>query len=96
MKNLIYADNIDLIGDMGQMVQICNLLNYVTFIFGFIFCLYFRNKRLGITIAAVCAWEYFMYTGFIFRTPAFMAVLFIVLHFTNYDALQYKYSIKNS
>ena len=74
----------------GLWGALCNIL------FGFIFCLYFRNKRLGITIAAVCAWEYFMYTGFIFRTPAFMAVLFIVLHFTNYDALQYKYSIKNS
>lgn len=38
MKNLIYADNIYLIGDMGKMAQICNLLNYVKFIFGLIFC----------------------------------------------------------
>lgn len=37
MKNLIYADNIYLIGDMGEMVQICNLLNYVKFIFDLIF-----------------------------------------------------------
>ena len=33
MKNQIYADNIYLIGDMGKMVQICNLLNYVKFVF---------------------------------------------------------------
>lgn len=26
MKNLIYADNIYLIGDMGKMVQICNFV----------------------------------------------------------------------
>lgn len=34
MKNLIYVDNIYLIGDMGKMVQIYNLLNYVKFVFG--------------------------------------------------------------
>ena len=37
MKNLIYADNIYLIWDMGILIQICNLLNYVKFIFGLIF-----------------------------------------------------------
>ena len=37
MKNMIYEYNIYLIGDMGNMVQICNLLNYVKFIFGLIF-----------------------------------------------------------
>lgn len=37
MKNLIYADNIYLIGDIGILIQICNLLNYVKFIFGLIF-----------------------------------------------------------
>ena len=37
MKNRIYADNLYLIGDMGILVQICNLLNYVKFVFGLIF-----------------------------------------------------------
>jgi hypothetical protein len=37
MKNPIYADNIYLIWDMGILIQICNLLNYVKFIFGLIF-----------------------------------------------------------
>ena len=37
MKNPIYADNIYVIGDMGKIVQIYNLLNYVKFIFGLIF-----------------------------------------------------------
>ena len=37
MKNLIYADNIYLIVDMGKMVQICNLLNYVKSVFSLIF-----------------------------------------------------------
>lgn len=37
MENQIYEDNLYLIGDMGIFVQICNLLNYVKFIFGLIF-----------------------------------------------------------
>nr|DAG47606.1 MAG TPA: hypothetical protein [Caudoviricetes sp.] len=37
MKNRIYEDNLYLIRDMGILVQICNLLNYVKFIFGLIF-----------------------------------------------------------
>ena len=37
MKNMIYADNIYLIVDMGILIQICNLLNYVKFIFSLIF-----------------------------------------------------------
>ena len=37
MKNQIYADNIYLICDMGKIVQFCNLLKYVKFVFGLIF-----------------------------------------------------------
>ena len=37
MENLIYADNIYLIGDMGILIQIYNLLNYVKSVFMFIF-----------------------------------------------------------
>ena len=37
MKNQIYTDNIYLIGDMGKMLQICNLLNYVKSVFRLIF-----------------------------------------------------------
>lgn len=37
MKNRIYADNIYLIWDMGNLIQICNLLNYVKSVFGLIF-----------------------------------------------------------
>ena len=56
-----------------------------TVLFGFIFWFYIRNRRLRWTIMGICAWEYFMYTGMIFRTPAFMVVLFLVLHCANYD-----------
>lgn len=73
----------------GLWGALCNIL------FGFVFYLYFRNRRLGITIAAICAWEYFMYTGFIFRTPAFMAVIFIVLQYSNYEILQCKQRTKS-
>lgn len=37
MKNLIYTDNRYLMRDMGNLVQIYNLLNYVKFVFGLIF-----------------------------------------------------------
>lgn len=37
MKNPTYADNIYLIGDMGKIVQICILLNYVKSVFRLIF-----------------------------------------------------------
>ncbi len=54
-------------------------------LFGFCFWFYFRDRRLCWTIIGICAWEYFMYTGMIFRTPVFMAILFLVLHYTNYE-----------
>lgn len=37
MKNMIYEDNIYLIGDIGIFIQICNLLNYVKSVFRLIF-----------------------------------------------------------
>ena len=37
MKNRIYADNLYLIWDTGNLIRIFNLLNYVKFIFGLIF-----------------------------------------------------------
>lgn len=58
-----------------------------TVLFGFVFWFYIRNRRLRWTILGICAWEYFMYTGMIFRTPAFMVVLFLVLHYTNYEMM---------
>lgn len=40
MENRIYEDNQYLMRDMGNLVQICNLLNYVKFVFGLIFLVY--------------------------------------------------------
>lgn len=37
MENRIYENNQYLMRDMGNLVQICNLLNYVKFVFGLIF-----------------------------------------------------------
>lgn len=59
-----------------------------TILFCFSFLFYCRHKRLKYVLLAICAWEYFMYTGFIFRTPLFMAVLFIVIHSVNYERLK--------
>lgn len=56
-----------------------------TILFSFIFLFYCRHKRIKYVLLAICAWEYFMYTGMIFRTPVFMAILFIVIHSVNYE-----------
>ena len=61
-----------------------------TILFCFAFLFYCRHKRIKYVLLAICAWEYFMYTGFIFRTPVFMAILFIVIHGVNYEYLRAK------
>lgn len=61
-----------------------------TILFSFIFLFYCRHKRIKYVLLAICVWEYFMYTGFIFRTPVFMAVLFILIHSVNYEYLRAK------
>lgn len=61
-----------------------------TILFSFAFLFYCRHKRIKYVLLAICAWEYFMYTGIIFRTPVFMAVLFILIHSVNYERLMAK------
>ena len=63
----------------GLLGVICTIL------FSFAFLFYCQHKRLKYVLLAICAWEYFMYTGILFRTPIFMAVLFMVIHGVNYD-----------
>ncbi len=58
-----------------------------TILFSFAFLFYCRHKRIKYVLLTICAWEYFMYTGFIFRTPVFMAILFTVIHSVNYERL---------
>ena len=51
----------------------------------FFFC---QFKRLRLVLLGIVTWEYFMYTGFIFRTPMFMAALiFVILYVNNERAL---------
>ena len=59
-----------------------------TILFCFSFLFYCRHKRLKYVLLAICAWEYFMYTGILFRTPIFMAVLFVVIHSVNYQYIK--------
>ena len=59
-----------------------------TILFSFAFLFYCRHKRIKYVLLAICAWEYFMYTGILFRTPVFMAVLFILIHSVNYEYLK--------
>lgn len=66
----------------GLIGAICTVL------FCFCFLFYIKNRRLRWTMMSICAWEYFMYTGSIFRTPVFMAVLFVVMYCSNMEIQQ--------
>lgn len=61
-----------------------------TVLFCFAFLFHCRHKRIKYVLLAICVWEYFMYTGILFRTPVFMAILFIVIHGVNYEYLRAK------
>ena len=56
---------------------------FTTILFCFLPFFFIRHKRLRWVLLGIAAWEYFMYTGIIFRTPAFMAVIFFVLFYSN-------------
>lgn len=56
---------------------------FTTILFCFLPFFFIRHKRLRWVLLGIAAWEYFMYTGIIFRTPAFMAVMFFVLFYSN-------------
>lgn len=56
---------------------------FTTILFCFLPFFFIRHKRLRWVLLGIAAWEYFMYTGMIFRTPAFMAVFLLVLFYSN-------------
>jgi hypothetical protein len=68
----------------GLLGVICTILFCLALLF------YCRHKRIKYVLLAICAWEYLMYTGILFRTPVFMAILFIVIHSVNYEYLRAK------
>lgn len=56
---------------------------FTTILFCFLPFFFIRNKRLRWVLLGIVTWEYFMYTGFIFRTPAFMTVFLFVMFYSN-------------
>ena len=56
---------------------------FTTILFCFLPFFFIRHRRLRWVLLGIVAWEYFMYTGIIFRTPAFMAVFLFVLFYSN-------------
>ena len=56
---------------------------FTTILFCFLPFFFIRHRRLRWVLIGIVAWEYFMYTGMIFRTPAFMAVFLFVLFYSN-------------
>jgi hypothetical protein len=49
-----------------------------------------KHKRLRIILIGIVAWEYFMYTGMIFRNPYFMFLIIYFIHSSNLMMLQNK------
>lgn len=43
-----------------------------------------RMRKLRWVIMGIVAWEYFLYTGLIMRTPAFMFLIIYFIHYSNY------------
>lgn len=43
-----------------------------------------RMRRLRWVITCIMAWEYFLYTGSVMRTPAFMFLIIYFIHYSNY------------
>jgi len=41
-------------------------------------------RRIRWVLIAIAAWEYFLYTGIIFRTPAYMFLTAYFIHYSNY------------
>lgn len=56
---------------------------FTTILFCFLPFFFIRHKRLRWVLLGIAVWEYFMYAGIIFRTPAFMAVFFFVMFYSN-------------
>ena len=67
-----------------------------TIIFCFLPFFYCKHRRLRWVLLGITFWEYFLYTGMIFRTPVFMAVLFIVIFYANQEYYQAKRIVKTS
>ncbi len=63
---------------------------FATLLFFFLMLSFVKMKRLRWVLIAVVAWEYFMYTGVIFRTPAFMFLIIYFIHYSNLLFLQNK------
>lgn len=56
---------------------------FTTILFCFLPFFFIRHKRLRWVLLGIAVWEYFMYTGMIFRTPAFMAIFLFVMFYSN-------------
>ncbi|NDV46036.1 hypothetical protein D0T49_03145 [Paludibacter sp. 221] len=63
---------------------------FTTILFFFYMLCQIKLRRLRWVVLGVVAWEYFMYTGFIFRTTAFMLLIVFFVHYSNFLVWQNK------
>ncbi|MDD3079180.1 MAG: hypothetical protein PHH37_08755 [Paludibacter sp.] len=63
---------------------------FATLLFFFYMLLQIKARRLRWALMVVVAWEYFFYTGMIFRTTAFMALIIYFIHYSNWIVSQNK------
>ena len=66
---------------------------FTSILFLLVFFPYCKVKRIRNVLILLVCWEYFFYTGLIIRTPAFMAMLFLVIHYMNYIYVSSRYKV---
>jgi hypothetical protein len=64
----------------------------MTLIFFFYMVSSIKVKRIRNIFFIILAWEYLMYTGITFRTPAFMFLIIYLIHYSNHLLFTYNYN----
>lgn len=68
----------------------------VAVLFGFLPFFYCKHRRTRWVFLALAVWDYFFYSGLLFRTPAFMAMAILAIMCVNYDYLLAKQLAKSN
>ncbi len=64
------------------------IITTLLFFFSMSWCI--KVKRIRLVIIFLLAWEYFMYTGLIFRSPPFMFLIIYFIHYSNFKSYAFR------
>lgn len=68
---------------------------FFTILFSFLPLLYCKHKRVRLVLLALCFWEYFLYTGLLFRYAHFMVMIYALIWYLNAEYYQSKQQRNN-